>query len=172
MSALKSAARTFVVVVAVLAPYLFATSPTPAPYDQFSVQGNITRPSGNSLENFSVVLLAKGRTSGGTFQILKGRGEQYDRPVSLTDSTGAFSILVSTYEKTDSLALGVVVPDRPITRGATIALSDVRPFEQTETRTTYDDATCSGCTSPVDKVSTIIVAYRYSLPMQVVALDW
>ncbi len=168
--------RTFVrvlfAVTLVLSPYIFATSPTPPPCDQFTVQGNITRPSGTSLENFSVVLLAKGRTLGTTFQILKGRGAQYDHPVSLTDSTGAFSIIVSTYEKADSLAVGVVVPDRPISMGTHIALSGIQPSEQTETHTTYNDATCSGCTSPVDKTETIVVAYRYYLPTQVVALAW
>ncbi len=164
--------RILVAVTLVLSPFVFATSPLPPPYHQYHVQGTITRPAGASLKNFSIVLLAKGQFIGPAFQVLKGRGVQYERPISLTDSIGGFILVVSSDMKADSLAVGVVMPDRPIAMSSPLSLNSIPAQEQTETHTTYNDATCSGCTSPVDKTTTIVVAYKYYLPMQVVALTW
>ena len=172
---MKTYARIFAAVTLLLGPYIFATEPALPPYHQYVVRGKITRPFGSSLKNISIVVLAKGGQHSGseTFQILAGRSVQYERAICLTDSTGTFFVVASSDTKADSIAVGVVAPDRPLVVGTPLSLSGVQAAAQTTITTDSEiNSGCSGCDSPNQNTRTRVIAYSYYFPDQSVSLNW
>lgn len=129
-------------------PFSIATSPLPPPYYQYSVRGILERPAGGSKSNFAVTLYGKTQIQGDSvFRSLPKAAdpENGDSSVGLTDSTGAFFILLNSPLKADSLRLAVIIPDRPTIMGAPFAIDSLRPVTHMETYQNGSKPGCMGC---------------------------
>ena len=153
-------------VLILLSPFIFATSPTLPPYHQFHVSGRVERSSGASKKDFSVALFAKPlyRIQSSDFEIMRGIGKEYDRPIAITDSTGSFSLVTSSQDKPDSIVIGVVVPERPTCFGQRISAASLHALPYTFVGE-YNDNDLSGCNGchPTPKKYTVTKYYSYSL---------
>lgn len=102
-----------------------ATEPSLPPYHQYYVTGRIERLSNGNKSLFVVSLVGKFNTINqdslvaikGMYVQKKGENETY-----VTDSTGIFSLRISSQEKADSLAVKVSAPDKPDGIGAMFAV--------------------------------------------------
>lgn len=161
-------------VVAVLSSGSWSTSPPPPPYHQYTVQGTLDRLSGGNRENFAVVLLAKVRyEQDSTFRILRGIAypSVRDHPIGLTDSAGVFTLRVSTYLPADSLRVGVVIPDMPMTLGAPFPVDTSSAVPNREWYTPQAEPGCSGCgTEPM--ATERIVYYSYYINGLTVSIEF
>lgn len=156
----------------VLAPFLFGTEPSLPPYHDFTVTGVLQRPAGGSRAGFTVVLCGKSRLmNDSTFQILRGLGySTNDRPVALTDSGGAFQLRVSSYE-VDTLALGVVVPDRPVQLGVPFPVKVSMATPHWETYKSGEATGCAGCaTDP--PVTSRVRYYSYYFGDEIITIPF
>jgi hypothetical protein len=166
-------------VVAIFSSGSWGTSPPTPPYHQYSVWGVLERIGGGSRENFTVVLLAKSRHhADSTFRMLNGipNTRFSDRPVSLTDSTGAFFVRVSSHEAVDSLQVAVVIPGLPLIAGTPFAIDASQGVPSREWYTPPAEPGCSGCgtnPAPIERVvfyayhmkdALIVIVYQGDLP--------
>lgn len=152
------------IIIVALAPLLLGTEPSLPPYQDFTVSGMLERPAGGSKEGFAVVLCGKSRFFGdSSFHILRGLGySTNDCPIALTDSSGAFTLRVSSYE-VDSLALAVVVPDRPLERGEPFFVDKTRGTPHWRTYKSTGATGCAGCSTGPDVTERIeFYSYYYS----------
>ncbi len=152
------------IIIVALAPLLLGTEPSLPPYQDFTVSGMLERPAGGSKEGFTVVLCGKSGFFGdSSFHILRGLGySTNDRPIALTDSSGAFSLRVSSYE-VDSLAVAVVVPDRPLELGERFFVDKALGTPHRRTYTSGTATGCAGCSTGLDVTERIeYYSYYYS----------
>ena len=136
------------IIVLLVLPFSVATSPVPAPYHQYVVGGILERPSGGSRANFAVTLLGWYHNQSETgYQTLPraGNPQTGEIPVALTDSTGAFFLVVNSSVEADSLKLSVVVPDRQTIFGTPVGKDSLQTGTNTETIHTDSKSGCSGC---------------------------
>lgn len=148
-----------------------ATSPPTPPYHQYYVMGKIERVSNGNKANFVVSLVGK-------FNIInidsvvdiKGRyiSRNNENGRYLTDSSGYFSILVSSSEKADSLALKVSAPDKQDVIGLFFDIGEpsfISKYESTE------DRTGCNCEYSTDAKKNIVTDYyRYDFHNIVVTI--
>jgi hypothetical protein len=169
--------RTVVIAAAVVAVFSsgsLGTSPPTPPYHQYSVWGVLERVGGGSRTNFAVVLLAKSRYhADSTFQMLNGipNTRFSDRPVSLTDSAGAFFVRVSSHEAVDSLQVAVVIPGLPLIAGTPFAIDPSQGVPSREWYTPSAEPGCSGCgtnPAPIERV----VFYAYHMRDALIVIEY
>jgi len=155
----------------VLGPYTISVADTPPPiYHEYHVRGTITRAGSGSKKDFAVVLSSR-FSHDTTYQRLRGMNGESERPVSLTDSTGAFFLVVRDARTADSLALMVVVPDRPTIVGQAFSIRIAQVIPITSYVEDEDAGDCSGCTkSPAG--STVTLGYQYHFPDQTVQIPF
>lgn len=167
---MKAFVPLFVAILLMLGPTTFsiATSPT-VPYHQYILTGRLVRPSGGSTKDFTVVLFAKRfPTQSPAFVRVYGVSGS-ERVIFITDSTGRFDLSVRDYSFADSIAVGIILPDRepvlgePISRKNLISTTEYGTF-------TYDDGKNCNCSSPT--TSTIVVGYRYQIPEQTITVPF
>ena len=160
------------IITLVLASFLFGTEPTPPPYHEFTVRGVLERPAGGSREGFAIVLCGKFRYSHDTtFRILRGvYNSTGNIPISLTDSTGSFFLRVSS-EQVDSLALAVVVPDRPLVRGEAFSVDGTPGYPHWRTYTSGKAAGCAGCSTDPDVIERIEY-YSYYFSNKIIGITF
>ena len=92
-----------------------ATEPTLPPYHQYFVTGKIERISNGKKGFFVVSLVGKfSRINTDSLVDLSGtfRPQKNENKTFITDSSGSFSILISSMEKADSLAIKISAPDK------------------------------------------------------------
>lgn len=161
------------IAIALLGSLSLGTSPFPPPYHQYNVMGFLERSSGESKENFSVILLAKLPNSPDTgFQHLRGINWRYgDLPVGFTDSSGAFYVRVSSNIKADSLRLAVIVPDKPLTLGIPFYVDGSLAIPNTEVYTAEKEPGCAGC-SVQPETKERIVFYSYNFDNKIITISF
>ncbi len=169
---MKNTLRVFVALIVVLGPHTIsiATSPT-LPYHHYNINGKIMRTSGGSKKDFTVALFSKSRfdpTS--AYRRIYGQGAEFERAISITDSAGTFSLSVRDYAAVDSIAVGIVLPDRQTLLGESLSRMQLISTTMYGTFTNNDVKGCNGCSSPT--TSTIVVGYRYQVPEQTIQIPF
>lgn len=132
-------------------PFSVATSPAPEPYHSYGVNGYLERPSGGSRANFAVSLLGWYHNQADTGFLPLPRvsnPETADIPVALTDSTGAFYLLVNSAVEADSFKFSVSLPGHPTILGEAFGQSDlVKSAAHFESYQLDSQPGCYGCTT-------------------------
>ncbi len=150
------------------------TSPLPPPYHQYYVSGVLERPSGGSRKDFTVILLGKfPNAAPGKYTVVRYSdfGPQDDFPIGITDSTGAFALRASNNQKADSLEIGVVVPDRPLSTGTPFYVGAARGSPAYEPYTSGTESGCRTCTSE-PTTQEVIRYYSYFFDSVAVAISF
>jgi len=154
---------------AVLSLMTFGIATTPAsPWHEYVVRGNVLRATG-SKANFSIAL--EGEVGRDRFQLLRGiYNGRWQSPVALTDSAGAFSIIVDAYARLDSLRVHVVIPDRDPVLGQPFPVAIAQVITEYTTVDYSDPTGCVGC-STTGKTS-VVAGYVYNFPEQRIELPY
>lgn len=97
-----------------LSPLLFSVSIIPSPYYQYEVSGKVLRDGGKSLNDFTVVVLAKLKDNKNFFPSDTIKADYVvtaDRPISLTDQDGNFNLVFSSkLTEVDAFRLKILLP--------------------------------------------------------------
>lgn len=167
---MKTFLRTSSLILLLLSPFVFSIATSPAVIThQYLVRGQVTRQSGASKKNFSIVLA--GKRNAGQFERVRGYSGNSQSPVGLTDSIGAFYVNVYGNERFDSLRAMVVVPDRDSIVGQSFSINTATIFTEYGSFP-YNDgsAGCNGCTTT--GTTSVITGYTYNLPDQTVQIPF
>ena len=158
-------------IMLVLGPLTFGTSPTPPPYHEYIVNGVVTRPSGGSKENFVVTLVGKFSTSGidTSIELLAGFAYPGTGMRAATDTSGGFSLDVQSPLPADSLSLKASAVDQVPLLGEFFPVPAA-----TETVMGDDPGTSSGCggCNSVEPLSATVRGYRYVIPQQIIVIPY
>jgi hypothetical protein len=160
----KSKIRHIIFIVIIIVPFIFGTSPRPAPYDEYSVTGKIVRQSGGPKQNYVVSLLGYSKLNrpDTIFALRSSSGLDY----GVTDTSGYFRIdIVSS--KVDSLTIVVTAADK-----ATFV--STKWFSPTGSVTLYDENTytepgCGGCATET-KMDSYVKGYVRTFQLQTVLI--
>jgi hypothetical protein len=162
----------FGIALIVLFSMMFGTSPRPAPYHQYIVQGHIVRENGGPRQNFVVSLVGRFWQTGpdSAFE-LQGNMLRSTSAASkaVTDTRGGFTLDVQADFKVDSLAIRVSGLDKPIYVGLMFAPPSTSS-DITET-TQAQMSGCRGCET-VTPSGSFIVGRRYYIPDQLCAIPF
>ena len=158
-------------ILVLLSPIILGTEPTPPPYHQLIVRGQVQRPGGGSLKSFVVTLV--GRFSvfppDTVREITDGLVVSPSTAIyGVTDTAGDFYVDLKCGLKPDSLALKVTGVDRPEFVGAFFGLPPAIPI--LETREGHSSG-CEGCET-VEPTQTVTVGYQYQLPDQTIVIPY
>lgn len=156
----------------VLSRILFGTAPTPPPYHQYLVQGEVQRSTGGGKQNFLVTLVGKFSTPQRDTTIELVRANiLYPSNISVivTDTSGYFVLDLRTQDKADSLAIKVVAVDKPAYVGSFFFVPQAAVTLKGETQ--EESSGCNGCGTDIPKQS-YTVGYQYALPRQIVTLPY
>jgi len=158
-------------IMLVLGPLTFGTSPTPPPYHEYIVNGVVTRPSGGSKENFVVTLVGKFSTSGidTSIELLEGFAYPGTRLRAATDTSGGFSLDVQSPLPADSLALKVSAVDQAPLMGDYFPIpAAVETIMGDEPGTS---SSCGSCNS-VEPLPATVRGYRYVISQQTIVIPY
>jgi hypothetical protein len=166
---MRTLLKSLLAVSIMIGPYTFSIATTPAAlWHEYVVRGNVLRATGPKA-NFAVAL--EGKVGRDRFQLLRGPyNGRWQSPVSLTDSAGAFSIIVDAYVRFDSLRVNVVIPDRDPVPGQPFPVAIAQVLTEYTTVDYTDPETCSGCRT-TGKTS-VVAGYVYNYPEQNVTLPF
>lgn len=145
----------------VLAPMLFGTSPLPAPYHEYVVQGRISRLNGGAKQNFVICLVGRSLAMGlDSTVVLEGGAAHSTSTVvrAISDTSGGFYLDVQTHWKMDSLGIKVSAVDKAEYVSA-LVVAPVASQEITG-ETGGELSGCRGCET-VTPTGTYVKGYRY-----------
>jgi hypothetical protein len=151
---------------------MFGTSPRPAPYYQYIVQGTITRDNGGQRQDFVVSLVGRFSQPGLDSAVeLQGNILRSTSAASkaVTDSSGRFTLDVIANIEVDSLAIRVSGADKPIYVGSMFTPPSTSS-DITET-TQAQMSGCRGCET-VTPSESFIVGHRFYVPDQVYTIPF
>jgi len=147
----------------------FGVAPTPPPYSRFVVDGSITRPGANDLSGIGIILLGQ-MPQDSVFRILKGRTEG-ESSIALTDPMGAFAISLSSWERMDSLKIGVIILDMPTVTGPSFKVDSSLGIEITEQYEARGEPVCGGCIVN-SETKERVVGYSYYFSNKTVSIPF
>ena len=156
--------------ILILFPFLFGTSPLPAPYHQYRVFGHIERQSGGPKENYvaSLVGLYSEFRSDSVIDIISYSTD--DKAKSVTDTSGYFFLDVKSFNgKADSIAIKVSAADKQPFISPTWLLSVSGIEIMGESRVDKEPG-CAGCGTTEVVTEPIIKGYLYTFPNQTIVL--
>ena len=156
--------RWSVLVVAVcvgMVPFALGTSPIPAPYHRYVVDGTVTNGDGSPAPDVIVVLLSR-TIRDSTFQMPRSTGTRDERPLSVTYPGGGFTVSVDLFMQAESLALGFIVSGRPMVRSPAFHPDPALSSEVRSTGTSNVATGCSGCGTEQSRYE-YVSAYRTSI---------
>jgi hypothetical protein len=144
-----------------LVPMLFGTSPLPAPYHEYAVQGRISRLNGGARQNFVISLVGRSSAMGVDSAVVLEDGAVLSASTAvraISDTSGGFYLDVQTHWKMDSLGIKVSAVDKAEYVSAMV----VAPiFSQEITGETGGQLSgCHGCETATP-TGTYVKGYRY-----------
>jgi hypothetical protein len=158
--------------ILILIPFSLGNSPRRI-YYEYNINGSLERPNGKNKENFVIALYIKTQYGGGftRFYEIEPNSRNINYIFDLTDTTGRFSVAISSYIHADSLALVVLSPDHPITFGLPFSVNESQAIPNYDAYTANDEAGCSGCgTGPITKHE--ITSYSYHYENKIIMIDY
>jgi hypothetical protein len=133
-----------VIVSTCIIPFTLGTSPPPAPYHRYVVNGALTHPDGSPAPNVIVVLLSR-TVRDSTLQIARWSPSNESQSLSVTYPGGGFSVTVDLFMEADSLALGFIPAGRAMVRMPAFHPDPSLEYEVMSTSTSNVETGCSGC---------------------------
>jgi hypothetical protein len=127
-----------------LVPFALGTSPLPAPYFRYDVNGAVRTPAGAPVDGIMVVLYAR-TTSDSALRLIGSTGRTDDMPLGVTNADGSFALSVCTIQRAESLAVGVSAPGRVMVLSTRFHPDSTLAWPVKKTATSTDGRGCSGC---------------------------
>lgn len=160
----------FLLALVILFPFLFGTSPRPAPYHQYRVYGHIKRQSDGPKENYVVSLIGKYSLFAPDSIVDITSYSTDDKEKSVTDTSGYFFLDVQTFNgKADSISIKVSAADKQ----PFISPTWLIPANGTEIlgeQRTSEEAGCNGCGTTEVVSQPYVKGYLYTFEEQTVVL--
>jgi hypothetical protein len=144
-----------------MVPFALGTSPIPAPYHRYVVNGTVTRSNGSPAPDVIVVLLSR-TIRDSILQLPRSNGTREEQPLSVTYQGGGFTVSVELFTKAESLALGFIPNGRPMVQSPAFHPDPALSFEVKSTGTSNVETGCSGCGTEQSKYE-YVSAYRTSI---------
>ena len=133
------------------------------PYYQYLVPGYLVCDSLVDKSNNTFMLFGKNNLYDSSYVALNGTPHSNDRVVALSDSSGKFFLIVSSFQKQDSLKVGLIRPGEPVIYSNLHSPNEVGYIPVTSNYFISDDDNAVGCSScgSEPRRSSAIVRYEY-----------
>ncbi len=137
-----------------------ATSPK-EPIIQYNYSGKLVCDSLASLQNYTVTLFGKAEYEE-NYRILPGLQIDNEISISISDTTGYFYLSVNSYQRFDSLKLGIILPDKPVFFSKAYSFSENQYYEMTIARDSGEAGSGCSCVAQPEGFDTKIFIYAQS----------